>query len=111
MDFKLAPLSMRRDIALLGVMNRSANGEGPAHLREHFTRRQGSLQLVDTYAHQRMSLLLPGSMWELVRVYANLGGTLECGSMKDFQMHLRERAKSVVCKRLQPAWGTLYSPR
>jgi len=50
-------------------------------------------------------------MWGLVRVYNKLGGTLECGSVKDFQMHLQERAKSVVCKRLLPAWETLYSPR
>ena len=29
MDFSLAPLSLRRDIALLGLLNRSAIGGGP----------------------------------------------------------------------------------
>ena len=51
------------------------------------------------------------SIWGLVKVYNGLGGARDCDSVKDFQMVLQERAKSVVCKRLLPAWETLYSPR
>ena len=36
MDFNLAPLFMRRDIALLGLLHRSAIGEGPTQFRELF---------------------------------------------------------------------------
>ena len=34
--FKLAPLSSRRDIAMLGVIHRAVLGEGPPQLREFF---------------------------------------------------------------------------
>jgi len=34
--FHLAPLSVRRDIAMLGVIHRAALGKGPAHFQKHF---------------------------------------------------------------------------
>ena len=43
-DFSLALLSMRRDIAVLGHLHRSALGEGPAQFRKLFKRRPGSLK-------------------------------------------------------------------
>jgi hypothetical protein len=110
-DFNLAPLSMRRDIALLGLLHRAAIGEGPAHFREYFKRRHGSLKLVDPCAECSVSLLLKRSMWGLVRVYNTLGGTLQCKTVKDFQKHLQDRAKRVVAKKLLVEWATLYSPR
>ena len=51
------------------------------------------------------------SIWGLVRIYNTLGGTLQCGSVKDFQGHLQARAKSVVAKQLLQDWPTLYSGR
>ena len=42
MHFNLAPLQMRRDIAMLGVLHRAALGEGPPQLKELFQRRPGS---------------------------------------------------------------------
>ena len=40
MEFNLAPLAVRRDIALLGVIHRTALGKGPPQFAEHF-KRQG----------------------------------------------------------------------
>ena len=110
-DFSLAPLSMRRDIALLGLIHRAALGEGPSHFREYFRRRPGSLRLVDSLEESRASPLMQRSIWGLVGVYNKLGRTLQCGSVKDFQKHLQDRAKRVVEKQLAENWYTLYSPR
>ena len=40
MHFRLAPLHTRRDIALLGVIHRSAIGQGPPQLQKLFPRRR-----------------------------------------------------------------------
>ena len=52
MEFNLAPLAMRRDIAMLGVLHRAALGEGPPQLRQVFRRRSGGFMLVDPYDGQ-----------------------------------------------------------
>jgi hypothetical protein len=111
LDHNLAPLSMRRDIAMLAILHRAAIGEGPPQFREHFYRRQGSLHLVDPLADQSASLLMRRSIWGLVRIYNTLGSTLQCASVKDFQTHLQGRTKRVVEKNLMKDWPRLYSPR
>ena len=111
MDFNLAPLSERRDIALLGLLHRAAINEGPQQFRKHFKRAEGSRRLLDPLAERVTSLRLRRSIWGLVKVYNGLQGTLECSSVKDFQKHLQERAKAVVAKKLLPDWHALYSPR
>ena len=63
LDFNLAPLSTRRDIALLGLLHRAAIGEGPPHFREFFKRRAGSLKLVDPLAGRKMSPLYDDRSW------------------------------------------------
>jgi len=57
MDFNLAPLSMRRDIALLGLLHRTAIGEGPAQFKELFKRRPNSYRLEDPLESQNASPL------------------------------------------------------
>jgi hypothetical protein len=111
MDFSLAPLPMRRDIALLGLLHRAAIGEGPPQFRELFRRRPGSLRLVDPLEAQSNSPFMRRSIWGLVRIYNSLGGTLQCATVKVFQKHLQDRAKRVVNKKLEDDWATLYSPR
>ena len=88
MDFKLAPLSMRRDIAMLGILHRAAIEDGPEHFREYFRRRSGSLKLESPSATNTVSLLCKRSIWGLIRVYNTLGSTLQCASVRDFQTHL-----------------------
>jgi hypothetical protein len=104
LDFSLAPLAMRRDIALLGILHRAALGE-------YFRRKDGSLRLIDPFENRSPSLLMRRSIWGLVRVYNSLGGTLQCSTVRDFQKHLQDRAKSIVAKKLLEDWETLYSPR
>jgi hypothetical protein len=113
LDFNLAPLSTRRDIALLGLLHRAAIGEGPAHFREYFQRRAGSLKLVDPLATRKVCPLLQRSIWGLVRVYNTLGEAATCGTVKDFQRLLQARIVSIIEKRLLPEaeWETLYCPR
>jgi hypothetical protein len=110
-EFNLAPLSMRRDIALLGLLHRAAIGEGPAHFKELFHRRAGSFKLVDPLTTESVSLFMRRSIWGLIRVYNLLGGATTCGTVADFQKMLQLRAKSVVKKNLLHDWNTLYSPR
>ena len=110
-DHCLAPLAMRRDIALLGLLHRAAIGEGPPQFREHFKRQQGSLQLVDILANAQPTLLMKRSIWGLVGVYNTLGGSLQCATVKDFQKHLQDRTRRVVEKQLWPGWCSFYSPR
>jgi hypothetical protein len=111
MDFKLAPLSMRRDIAMLGILHRAATGDGPEHFREYFRRRSGSLMLESPTATNTVSLLWKRSIWGLIRVYNTLGGALQCAAVKDLQFMLQERAKRIVVKQLNDNWEELYSPR
>jgi hypothetical protein len=111
MDFSLAPLSMRRDIGLLGLLHRSALGEGPPQFREYFKRQTGSWRLVDPLSGRSLSLLMKRSIWGLVPVYNSLGGALECAAVKDFQGMLQARAKRVVIAGLLADWESLYSPR
>ena len=37
-NFRLAPLSVRRDIAMLGLVHRAAVGKGPGHFKKFFRR-------------------------------------------------------------------------
>ena len=110
-DFNLAPLCMRRDIALLGLLHRAAIGEGPLQFRTHFKRRPGSLRLFDSLENQNSSRLMKRSIWGLVPVYNKLGATLQCATVKDFQFMLQERAKRIVTKSLLANWEKLYCPR
>ena len=46
MYFNLAPLSVRRDIAMMGVLHRTVAGRGPPHFKQHFKLDQG-LKMMD----------------------------------------------------------------
>jgi hypothetical protein len=111
MDFSLAPLAMRRDIALLGLLHRSALGDGPEQFRELFKRRQNSYRLEDPLESQHASLLMKRSIWGLISVYNKLGGALQCAAVKDFHRMLQARAKRVVAGNLLADWVKLYSRR
>jgi hypothetical protein len=45
-EFNLAPLTARRDMAMLGLIHRTIIGRGPSHLKEQF-RRESSGNLFD----------------------------------------------------------------
>ena len=87
--FNLAPFTMRRDIALLCSLHRSAIQRGPPQFRELFKRMPGSLRLVDPLKERKASPMLQRSIWGLARVYNTLGGTLQCSDVKGFQILLQ----------------------
>ena len=110
-DFSLAPLPTRRDIALLGILHRAAIGEGPPQFQTYFRRQPGSLRLFDILEHKQPSLLMRRSIWGLVRIYNDLGGSLKCATVKDFQKHLQDRLKRVVQNKVWEDWTYFYAPR
>ena len=56
-EFKLAPLAVRRDIAMLGVIHRAVLGRGPAHFRRFFT--ADSVARREGHGKHRLQLLPP----------------------------------------------------
>ena len=64
MEFNQAPLAMRRDIAMLGLLHRAALAQGPPQLRELIRRRPGSYRLQEipatTTPFHRCCGVLPG---------------------------------------------------
>ena len=112
MEFSLAPLAMRRDIAMLGMIHRAALGEGPPQLRQMFKRRLGSYMLEDPYAATSRSPLVRRSAWGLVPVYNRLGsGAQSILTVKDFQAYLQARVKRLIVRHGVDDWMHTYSPR
>ena len=112
MKFHLAPLSMRRDIAMLGMIHRAALGEGTPQLRKLFRRRPGSTMLVNTFDLPRSPPILRRSAWGLVPVYNGLGsGARTISTVKDFQAYLQNRVKRLIEKGNDDHWHSVYSPR
>ena len=111
-EFSLAPLIMRRDIAMLGMIHRAAFGEGPPQLRQMFRRRLGSYMLEDPYAATGRSPLVRRSAWGLVPVYNRLGsGAQSILTVKDFQAYLQVRVKRLIERHGADDWKHTYSPR
>ena len=91
MEFNLAPLPMRRDIAMLGMIHRAALGEGPPQFRSFFQRRRGSYMLEDAHDGTSRHPVMKRSAWGLVSVYNKLGSGAQCiTAVKDFQKYLQE---------------------
>ena len=88
LEFSLAPLAMRRDIAMLGVLHRAALGQCPPHLREMCQRRPGSLRLVDAYEGTAQHALIKRSAW-------NLGSSVQLAGKWCSQHCCRERLPAV----------------
>jgi hypothetical protein len=49
LEFNLAPLEMRRDIAMLGVIHRASIKEGPPQLQQLFQKSQGGFRVLDPF--------------------------------------------------------------
>ena len=124
MNFGLAPLRLRRDIAMLGVIHRSVLGKGPPQFQELFQRADASAptratrqsaqrhnkQLVDV-RDGRFLEVLRRSAFGLIAIYNMLPQTIVdeetvCG----FQRCLQELAKQEVAAG-NDAWSNLFSPR
>jgi hypothetical protein len=112
MEFNLAPLRTRRDIAMLGMLHRAKLGLGPPQFRELFKPCQGGYQLRDAYEGSGRTALIRRSVWGLVAVYNRLGsGAQSIKIVADFQRYLQERLKKLIAAGNVVQWQSTCSPR
>ena len=124
LQYHLAPLCARRDMAMLGVIHRTTLGKGPPHFREWFhqetkpahgynTRHQASKhnrQLHD-YVDGSHTELLRNSALGLVRVYNRLPQhVVDATTVASFQRLLQKNLTDLA-QRQAEGWETHYSPR
>ena len=121
--YHLAPLSVRRDVAMLGVVRRTVLNKGPVHFKRWFfpaerahtfpTRLQGAKhgrQLHD-YLDGTHSALLRRSALGLPRVYNSLPAeVVGLQTVKEFQRALQTLVREAV-QRGDENWRTCLSPR
>ena len=113
--FRLAPLAVRRDIAMLGVIHRSVLGRGPDHFNKFFVLGPSVVskhrrQLLDPRRELRHPLI-KRSILGLVAIYNLLPDSIvEAKTVSAFQSGLQhlctERAKA-GCE----DWHNTLSPR
>jgi hypothetical protein len=113
LQFNLAPLSMRRDIAMLGMVHRAALGEGPPQIKRLIRKAPGGFQVLDPYNGRTTPPVVRRSVWGLLPVYNRLGsGAQSILTVKDFQFLLQERVKTLITKGMVGEdWASMYSPR
>ena len=126
LHFNLAPLAMRRDLAMLGLIHRTVIGRGPKHFKQFFVR--------EPVAHARHSLSIkeytgdatdfvpwnPGgardyierSALGLARIYNLIPARFveEANTVQLFQASLQNMAKQAAESGLTN-WRELFSPR
>ena len=122
-EFRLAPLNCRRDMAMLGVLHRAALNKGLEHLRKFFYQQQETSRTGTRLSHRRHQWQLTeyrrGRFLEIVRrsalglvaVYNLLPDEIVAAdTVKDFQRLLQD----LLCHRaVNDAldWKDTYSPR
>ena len=88
MNFNLAPLATRRDIAMLGVLHRAMVGQGPPHFKEHFMRENGRRMFRDPRSTLKGPLVVR-SVLGLVAIYNLLPESCrQTKSVSEFQNEL-----------------------
>ena len=128
--FNLAPLSARRDMALLGLMHRAVLGRGPQHFRKFFALNNDALrvpsgrhrlQLVEYQDGHWTDFALPHScpanyiqhsMLGLVTIYNRLPASIveESSNVSAFQRGLQDLLRHSAGTG-DPEWARLFSPR
>jgi hypothetical protein len=113
-EFRLAPLAVRRDIAMLGLIHRAAVGEGPGHFKKFFQLSGAPVrhrrQLQDPRADMKHPFVKRSALG-LVPVYNRLpASVVEPRCISIFQRHLQQ----LVVERAQegrPDWAAVLSLR
>ena len=108
-EFRLAPLAVRRDIAMLGLIHRTTLGKGPKEFAEHF-KRQDNTFMHDPRRDYKAAIIKRSALG-LVAIYNML--PREIVAAKSVQLFQRE-LQSMVSKCAQsghPQWQELLSPR
>ena len=124
LSFNLAPLSSRRDMAMLGVIHRAVLGLGPKQLHQFFqvqipqpqpscTRRAARRhckQLIEFRSVDQLCIL-GRSAFGLVAVYNLLpADVVALGSVQSFQAVLQGMLRSSASSGID-SWEHLFSPR
>ena len=117
MYFGLAPLSTRRDIAMLGLIHRTVVGQGSPHFRKHFKPhradkcdRTGRWWKVEE-PRGTLSPLMKRSAIGLVKVYNQLPAKVaNSPTVKEFQKRLQAEVKAAANSG-QDHWENKFSPR
>jgi hypothetical protein len=108
LEFNLAPLAARRDMAMLGLVHRTILGKGPAHFREFFKTRPDR-KLIEPSC--RMGGLSKRSALGLIPVYNLLpNGITSAVDVPTFQRRLQLEL-SLRAEAGMDHWQTTYSPR
>jgi hypothetical protein len=112
MEFALAPLQTRRDIALLGVIHRTMLGNGPTHFKEFFLLSSATGQRHCFHLKERpVTRLLSRTAIGLIAVYNLLPSwVVETFSVKQFQANLQCLVKSRAAEGCHD-WPATLSPR
>ena len=121
LEFRLAPLMCRRDIAMFGIIHRTLIGEGPPIFRKHFRLQNSTNRRSDRLQRHR---------WQIVTEFSGNGGAVfrcsifglcsvynlltECVveklSVHEFQGALQELLKERAAQG-QFRWQMMFSPR
>jgi hypothetical protein len=109
MEFNLAPLAVRRDIAMLGLIHRTALGKGPQHFRQHF--KVISPGCLKDPREEIRGGLATRSAFGLVAVYNLLPGACKkLHKVRFFQAALQNYVKEAACGGCDD-WKQMLSPR
>ena len=114
-SFNLAPLSSRRDMAMLGLIHRSALGDGPPQFQQffqpaappphtHHTRYQARArhrrQLADPIDGTHTEYL-KRSVFGLIKVYNDLPPEIaDCTTVQAFQAGLQQRLRGLAAQEM-----------
>ena len=122
-NYNLAPLSTRRDLAMLGLVHRTVLGEsppqfakwffpaGPGHTLNTRLRAGRHCKQLHDYLDGTQTALLRRSALALPRVYNSLPeATVLCKTVKDFQGALQKEVKRAA-KAGVDNWQSYFSPR
>ena len=109
--FNLAPLSTRRDMAMLGLIHRTVLGKGPEHFKTIFRRDPQQAQRVDDPRRSTKSPLVKRSALGLVAVYNMLPFSLLCQkTVPAFQKGLQGIVRKYAVSEHEQ-WSEVFSPR
>ena len=121
--FNLASLSIRRDIAALGIIHRAMLGKGPFHLRQFFirdsnpsrshprlSRRRHSFQVLEVYDGLHRDYI-NRSVFGYIWIYNLLPEEIvDCRDVKSFQGKCQKVLKDLASSGIED-WTLAFSPR
>ena len=122
LEFKLAPLSSRRDIAMLAIIHRNVIGMGPGQFDKYFVANdssRGSKRLNERRHNKQLISLRTGNYLEMFKkslcgaidIYNLLPQyVVEASTVSIFQHRLQELLKTQIACTTSD-WEVLYSPR